>query len=716
MYKLNGKYFIDYNEKNVDSFIEAVGKIEKSQLKKKKKGKNFIEYADIPCAFDTETTSYIDSEGRKVSWVYAWMFGMNGHVICGRYLWQFKDLVNRLHKYYSTNYEKRIVCYIENMSFDFAFIRKYFEWNDIFCMDMNKPLYACCCEGVEFRCSYLLSGKSLETIGKDLIKYKVEKLVGNLDYNLVRHAKTGITKKEWDYNINDVRVVMAYIQELIESGEHLSSIVYTKTGFVRRYLREKFYNNENKRDMQRLMAKLQMTKEEYDLCRRAFAGGFTHANARWVDETIEDKENGIASFDFTSSYPAVMITYKFPMSRGFKVEIKSEKDFAYYINNKLCIFDIEIANLKLKKNVPDAILSRSKCFEFDSKGAIIDNGRVRECKYLKTSITNIDFQSLLKFYNFNFKVTEMICYEADYLPKPFLECVLDFYVGKTTLKGIKGKENEYQRKKEMLNSTYGMCVTDIVRALIEYCEDSETGYRLCNDSTSEEQIEKYNNKKDRTTFYPWGVFITAYARQNLYTGILEMGNDYIYSDTDSLKVVNWKNHFDYIKRYNDWVTKEIEKCLISRGIDKNLARPKNKKGEEKQIGIWDFENYDKENDRASWSKFKTLGAKRYIVLEDGDLQCTVAGISKKAMKEALEQYDDPFEAFEISLKVEAGKTGKNTHTYLNEEWEGEVVDYQGNICEVHTLSGVHLEAAGFEMKMAPDFLKTLQTLFYKYTE
>ena len=68
-----------------------------------------------------------------------------------------------------------------------------------------------------------------------------------------------------------------------------------------------------------------------------------------------------------------------------------------------------------------------------------------------------------------------------------------------------------------------------------------------------------------------------------------------------------------------------------------MARPKNKKGEEKPIGIWDFENYDKENDRASWSKFKTLGAKRYIVLEDGDLQCTVAGISKKAMKEAMEK-------------------------------------------------------------------------------
>ena len=268
----------------------------------------------------------------------------------------------------------------------------------------------------------------------------------------------------------------------------------------------------------------------------------------------------------------------------------------------------------------------------------------------------------------------------------------------------------------MLNSTYGMCVTDIVRALIEYYEDSETGYRLCNDETSEEQIEKYNNKRNRTTFYPWGVFITAYARQNLYTGILEMGDDYIYSDTDSLKVINWKNHFDYIKKYNEWVTKEIEKCLVYRGIDKNLARPKNKKGEEKPIGIWDFENYDKENDRASWSKFKTLGAKRYIVLEDGDLQCTVAGISKKAMKEALEQYDDPFEAFEISLKVEAGKTGKNTHTYINEEWEGEVVDYQGNTCEVHTLSGVHLEPAAFEMKMAPDFLRTLKTLFYKYTE
>ena len=75
----------------------------------------------------------------------------------------------------------------------------------------------------EFRCSYLLSGYGLDLIGKNLLKYKVRKLSGEeFDYSLVRNEKTILSPLEMQYCINDVLVVMAYIQEKIEQRKNRS--------------------------------------------------------------------------------------------------------------------------------------------------------------------------------------------------------------------------------------------------------------------------------------------------------------------------------------------------------------------------------------------------------------------------------------------------------------------------------------------------------------
>ena len=287
-------------------------------------------------------------------------------------------------------------------------------------------------------------------------------------------------------------------------------------------------------------------------------------------------------------------------------------------------------------------------------------------------------------------------YKKGYLPKPIIEAILELYKAKTTLKGIPEKAVEYLLKKGMLNSLYGMIVTDIVKALVLCDEDGEWLGEEAPDL--EEAIDKYNDSKKRFNFYPWGVFVTAYARRNLYSGIKAFGKDYLYSDTDSIKCLNIDKHMDYVNKYNNYIIKAIDKVLKHYDIDTAEARPKNQKGKEKQIGVWDWET-----DGDPYTEFKTLGAKRYMYQQSDGLHITIAGVSKSMGKEYIEGQNEPFEFFSDGMNIDKDHSGKLTHTYLDYEQHGTMVDYKGNTMQYDELSSVHLEKAEYKMSMTESF-------------
>lgn len=214
-----------------------------------------------------------------------------------------------------------------------------------------------------------------------------------------------------------------------------------------------------------------------------------------------------------------------------------------------------------------------------------------------------------------------------------------------------------------------------------------------------EELQKYNDNKRRFLFYPWGVWITAYARQALYTGLMEFGKeDYLYSDTDSIKCLHIEKHLEYIRIYNDMITESIRQCLDYYGINPDKASPKNKKGEVKQLGLWDWETKD-----TPYTKFKTLGAKRYIYEQDGELHITIAGVSKKMGKDYLAANEDPFKTFSDEMEIDAEHSGKLTHSYLDYEQRGVMIDYLGNENEFYEKSSVHLEKSSYVMSIAQEF-------------
>lgn len=663
-----------------------------------------VTYFNIPCAFDIETTSFYDDNGLKTAIMYEWTFGINGLVIIGRTWRQFILMMNVLTRYLEIDEHKRLVCYIHNAGYEMQFFRRYFNWVKIFALEERRPIYMLCDRGIEFRCSYLLSGYSLEKLGDQLLKYKVNKMVGDLDYSLIRHSKTKLTDRELGYCINDVLVVMSYIQEKLENEGAICYIPKTKTGYVRNYCRNYcFYeygksrkDSRKKTRYMKLMSTLKMTEPEYKQLKRAFAGGFTHASAFFSGRIMKN----VTSIDFTSSYPTVMIAEQFPMSSAELIDIKDKKDFYHNLKYYCCLFDAHFEGLE-STFFNEHYLSESHCM--NKKGMITDNGRVVSAESFDVTLTEQDYLIIRRVYTWKkLSVGNFRRYHKGYLPRDFIKAILSLYSKKTMLKNVDGKELEYLKSKEMINACYGMSVTDPCRSEILY--DYEWSKK---DPDIKEILEKYNKSSSRFLFYPWGVWVTAYARRNLWTGILECNDDYIYSDTDSIKIRNYESHKEYIEKYNNIITAQLHNTLYNLHISEDKLHPKTVEGVEKPLGVWDFDG--------CYSRFLTLGAKRYMVeyakdprnkeKDRGKISLTVSGLNKKVAIPYLKQKygDGIFQHFNNDLYVPGDYTGTNTHTYIDEPREGVVTDYMGVSCHYREETSLHIEKSSYTLSLSKDY-------------
>lgn len=665
-----------------------------------------MKYFNVPAAFDIETTSFTE-KGEKRGCMYEWTLGIFGAVIIGRTWRQFVDCLSDLAEELHLDESKRLIIYCHNLAFEFQWMRHYFTWSKVFSIDMRKPLYALTNNGIEFRCSMLLSGYSLENMGKNLQKYKVEKAVGDLDYSKPRHSDTPLTDAEIGYCVNDVRVVIAYIAERIEQAGGISRIPLTKTGYVRAYCRRSCFYGDGSDEYQRLkyralMGSMKLDPDEYIQLKRGFQGGFTHANPFYSGDVLED----VTSFDFTSSYPAVMVAEKYPMSAAEHIYINSKEQLEENMELYCCLFDVEFHGLESVKHY-ESYISLSRCFMIEKP--IVNNGRVVSADMLRTTLTEQDFMIIRQMYSWkSMRVSNFRRYRRGYLPTEFVKSILQLYKDKTELKGVEGQEVNYHRAKEQLNSCYGMAVTDIVRPIYGY----DTEWSDPERPDLEKAIEKYNRNAGRFMFFPWGCWVTAYARRNLYTGILEFENDYIYSDTDSIKVLNEDKHWRYIEDYNKRILKQLNGAMEYHGLDPDLIQPKNKRGEEKPLGVWSFDGH--------YDKFKTLGAKRYLVKYSEDVRngsdagkwsLTVAGLAKRvALPYLLSKTDDPMQMFTNHMYVPSEYTGKLTHTYIDEPTSGTIVDYRGVPGRYSEQSSVNLSPADYSLSLSREYVNYLINL------
>lgn len=663
--------------------------------------KSGVKYCNIACSFDIETTStYIN--GDKFAFMYEWTFAIQDIAVYGRTWTDLMDLLNKVRLYFQLTPTERLIVYVHNLQYEFQFIRKYFEWLRVFAVDERKPIIALMPQGIELRDSYILSGYSLAKTADNLVNHSIKKLVGDLDYSLVRHSDTPLTDSELAYCENDVLIITAYIEEQIEQYGSIIKIPMTNTGRVRDFVRNNCLRNKKRKGgksigkrYRELMSECQLDLRSYVFCKRGFQGGFTHASSKHAMKLLEN----VHSIDFNSSYPYCMLSEKYPM--GKPNEIK-DKDMVFNDDSFCYLIRVQIYKLHSKITY-ESYLSESKV-----KGENITavNGRVFSADFIETVITDMDLKIIQEVYEWKkIKIVDGYYFYKQYLPRTVLDSILKLYGDKTELKGVKGKEVEYLLSKGMLNSVYGMCVTDLIQEENIY-EGGEWVKSELNIDIMNKMIDKANNSKSRFLYYPWGVWVTAYARYNLWQGIIAMGDDYVYSDTDSIKFLNYDLHNDYIQEYNKGCEDKLKAMADFRRLDFERCKPKGR-----LLGVFDYEGCS--------DYFKTLGAKRYMTYKDGKYTMTVAGLSKQNGMEYLKELgggdvNKIFELFEDGLSVPPDRTGKNTHTYIDSEKSGTVTDYLGNTLEVTALSAVHLENASFEMSMSGKYMEFLRAFMNGY--
>ena len=639
-----------------------------------------IVYADMVTAFDIETSIFEVEEDGPQGFMYIWQWQI-GHIatVYGRTWDEFLDLVTRLNTWLESN-NWRLLVYVHNLSYEFQYLAGIWKFgeDDVFATDVRRPLY-CKMGRLEFRCSYRLSGESLKGWAKHM-GVDHQKL-DDFQYTAVRYPWSPLTDEEYQYCWNDVLSVVECVETMLHMyGDTLYSIPLTKTGYVRRMVRDnmRMWSPGGIRNMQNDL-------RTYDRLRQAFRGGDTHANRYWVEAILGD----VLSYDRSSSYPDVIVHCKFPMSI-FREEEASIERFRQLCEDgsraclvKLCFYNIRL----IRGETGNPYLSFDKCCQSGFKrpiGEELDNGRILNASYCEMAMTEIDYRIIEEQYTWDHcQVLWLMSARYGLLPQPLVDVVLNLYKKKTALKGVVGEEVRYALDKADLNSIYGMMCQQVISLPIVFREGTWIPDRDGFNRDEEYQKAIENAKLN----YAWAVWVTAWARWRLYEGVYiatkENPLNFVYCDTDSIKSRDPIN----LERYNQARIRDA-KASGAFAVDA--------KGETHYMGVFEPEG--------KYEQFVTLGAKRYCYLLDGQLSITVAGVPKKAGAEELKRKGG-IEAFLDGFLFE--ESGKLMAVY--NDYPDFWVDTPDGI-PLHITRNVYLAPTTYDLSLESNYSMMLATL------
>lgn len=144
-----------------------------------------------------------------------------------------------------------------------------------------------------------------------------------------------------------------------------------------------------------------------------------------------------------------MLTEKYPSTKFSKIS------FVKTIDDLLdCFCYIVVVRFKnIESKYENSFISENKCKKI--KNACYDNGRIICADEIEIVLTDVDFKFIYDTHNIeSYEFLEVYWSKKDYLPKEYIEFILDKYKKKTEYKNVEGKEVLYNLEKQKYNSLY----------------------------------------------------------------------------------------------------------------------------------------------------------------------------------------------------------------------------------------------------------------------
>lgn len=692
-FELNGKKydFVWYSEFTEDMLPEN---------KNYKKSK----YLDIGSGFDIETTNLENEKKDHVAIMWCWQWSFNELTIIGRTWEEFKECYTRIVKWYKMDKEHKMLVFIHNAPFEFSFMRKYLPISRLLAKSKREVMTFTTDDFMEFRDSLVLTRFSLAKMATNY-KLGLDKLKGDLDYSIIRHPESDFRNlEEIAYCINDVQILQRFFHRYIKSNfiRMGYKIPLTQTGVPRMEIKRalKKMGAEYVKKYREFIARCYPSKNMYINMRRyLFRGGYTHSSNIAINNMFSaDFWEQFRGFDRKSSYPAEVLNRKHPTQyfaqdpSWFWCHFDEPESFFEDIG---FIGFFKIKNIKAK--YPHSIESQHKLVDW-SDDAIFDNGRLMQANAIYVMLSEWDYLNYCDFYRFKMKDMECIWIKVtrkEFLPEFITKTTYSYFLSKETLP----KDTvEYARSKEKLNSIFGMMATGLPETEYIFYNGELV---LSNDESLPDDIRKepkpYEELIKKQFLLPqWAISICGAARRELLKMVLIAPYDSLYCDTDSDKLRNWNQYLPQIAAYNKRMEERNKATAARLGVDFEII---------KDLGKFMPED--------EYSKFKTLGAKRYLyeTLPDAakhkpsEIHAVVAGMERGSFLAYCDKNKlDPFQAFKPNLYLAPEFSRKITSAYTDAAFDIEVTDYAGRTMTVHEECCCALYEIPFSMKVDPDFL------------